>query len=307
MIATFLSDYFDETNCSPKVLEGIRSCLSQTFKLMDLIDISHSPAIAAVLQCAKISVPKKVFQLPKWNLLLVLNHLLDPPYEPICDISFKHLTWKTCFLVSLATAARCSEIHALSYSGTSHSKNWGSVWLTPNLLFLAKNQSSYQTLDRRSYQLHSLQHFAGPDLPERRLCPVRALRLYMAKTEMRRSKQGQRNLFISINPSRSEEISKSAVSHWLRQLIVEAHTQPSNKSVSISRGTPHEIRAIASSFAFHHSLGLSDLLQTCTWKSDNVFTSFYLRDVASQFPTFKGFPPCVVAQRVFHPPSDKSV
>ena len=300
MISTFLSDYHDETHCSPKVLEGIRSCLSQTFKLLDLIDISHSPAIAAVLQNAKIAVPKKVFQLPKWNLLLVLNHLMQAPYEPICDISFKHLTWKTCFLVSLATAARCSEVHALSFASTSHSRNWSSVWVSPNLHFLAKNQSSHSTLDRRSFQIPSLQTFAGPDLPERKLCPVRALRLYLAKTAIRRAKQKQRNLFISVNPKRSEEISKSTISHWLRQLIVEAHTQPSDASQVLAKATPHEVRAIASSLAFHHSLSLTDLLHTCTWKSDNVFTSFYLRDVATQFPSFKGFPPCVVAQRVLH-------
>ena len=200
--------------------------------------------------------------------------------------------------MSLATAARASEVHALSFSATSHSRDWQTVWVSPNLHFLAKNQSSFASQDRRSFTIKSLQSIAGPDLPERKLCPVRALRLYLAKTALRRQKQKQRNLFLSINPSRTEEISKSTISQWLRQVILEAHTSPSSHNVTISRATPHEIRAIASSIAFYHSLALSDILQACTWKSDNVFTSYYLRDVASQFNEFKGFPPCVVAQKV---------
>ena len=268
------------------------------FKLLDMLDISTEPSITAVLQAAKLTMPKKIFQLPKWNLLLVLNHLMRFPYEPICDISFKHLTWKTCFLLSLATAARASEVHALSFASTSHSRNWSTVWVSPNLHFLAKNQPSFNSKDRRTFAVKSLQSVAGPDLPERTLCPVRALRLYLAKTSLRRQKQKQRNLFISINPSRKEEISKASISQWLRQVIVEAHSSPSSQDLTISRACPHEVRAIASSLAFHHSLALSDILASCTWKSDNVFTSYYLRDVASQFHDFKGFPPCVVAQQV---------
>ena len=50
--------------------------------------------------------------LPKWNLSDVLNVLTKAPFEPMKDTDLKHLTLKTAFLLLLASAERCSEIHA---------------------------------------------------------------------------------------------------------------------------------------------------------------------------------------------------
>ena len=53
---------------------------------------------------------------PKWKIDIVLDYLL---LQDMCDMdnmSLEDLTRKTVFLVSLATAWRVSEIHALSRS-----------------------------------------------------------------------------------------------------------------------------------------------------------------------------------------------
>ena len=42
----------------------------------------------------------------------------------------------------------------------------------------------------------------------------------------------------------------------------------------------HKVRAISASTAFHKNIGITELLTNCTWKNHNVFTNFYLRDVA---------------------------
>ena len=89
--------------------------------------------------------------------------LMVPPYEPICDISMREFTLKTCFLLAIAMAARCSELHAISYSLLSHTPGWTTVWLQPNVHFWAKNQSSRDPSQQRSFQVKSLCDFAGPD------------------------------------------------------------------------------------------------------------------------------------------------
>ena len=53
---------------------------------------------------------------PQWSLALVLRVLREAPFEPMDSISFKALTFKTVFLLALASGRRRSEIHALGVS-----------------------------------------------------------------------------------------------------------------------------------------------------------------------------------------------
>ena len=298
MIADFLIFLYEKEKLKPQTIAGVKSCLSQAFNLCGVLDITNDIHLAALLRNFTIECPAERFDTPKWNLALVLNMLLSEPFEPIYSIDLKHLTYKTVFLVALASAARTSELHSVTAAGLSHSVGWSKVWLRPSLSFLAKNQSSRDIDQRRKFIIPSLQDFTGPDLPERKLCPIRALRMYLAKTEKRRSKQKQKALFISINPNRSKDISKSAIAMWLRNTIKLAHSNCSDHQAQLVSARPHEIRAVASSVAFDRSLALSQIMQTCTWKSNNCFTSFYLCDMSVQFPDHFALNPCVAAGMV---------
>ena len=298
MLADYLNYLFDVQHYKPQAIAGVKSCLSQAFLLAGVLDVTQNPQLSALLKNFSLTCPVERFQHPKWNLNLVLALLMRPPYEPICDISMKNLTLKTCFLLALATAARSSELHAISYNLLSHSPDWSQVWLQPHIHFLAKNQTSREPGQSRQFLVRSLVDFAGPDLPERKLCPVRALRLYLAKTDLRRRKQKQKSLFISLRPTRGKEISKSCIAMWLRMIIKEAHSSCTDSDMKFARASVHEVRAIGSSLAYSHSLALSDILSNCTWKSESCFTTFYLRDVSRQFPTHTAFQPCVAAGKV---------
>ena len=59
--------------------------------------------------------PRVTPVLPQWDLGIVLEALSKPPYEPLREASFKHLTLKTVFLLAMASAGRCSELHALRF------------------------------------------------------------------------------------------------------------------------------------------------------------------------------------------------
>jgi hypothetical protein len=50
---------------------------------------------------------------PRWDLNLVLNALIEDPYEPLSKASLRDLTLKTIFLVAIISARRGCELQAL--------------------------------------------------------------------------------------------------------------------------------------------------------------------------------------------------
>ena len=62
-------------------------------------------------------------------------------------------------------------------------------------------------------------------------------------------------------------------------------TSPSTASSSFSSSRPwsslcaHGVRGVAASWAFHRNAPLSSILESATWSSAFVFTSFYISDV----------------------------
>ena len=82
---------------------------------------------------------------PKWDLSWVLVCLQKPPFEPLDKASKFHVTIKTAFLLALATAKRCSEIHALAMDSQHlrFNQSDGSVSLILKSGFLAKKPASF--------------------------------------------------------------------------------------------------------------------------------------------------------------------
>ena len=55
---------------------------------------------------------------------MVLNFICQTLFEPISGADLKFVTWKTVFLVTLAMAARASEVHALSFKELAFDEGW---------------------------------------------------------------------------------------------------------------------------------------------------------------------------------------
>ena len=84
--------------------------------------------------------PKGRRGIPSWNLSLVLHQLYKAPFEPISEVSLKHLTFKTVFLLALGSGKHRSEIHAWQNKNIRHQSDWSKVSLYPSPSFLSKNQ-----------------------------------------------------------------------------------------------------------------------------------------------------------------------
>ncbi len=51
--------------------------------------------------------------MPPWDLQCILVALGEDRFEPLRQVDMEHLTYKTLFLVALASAWRISELHAV--------------------------------------------------------------------------------------------------------------------------------------------------------------------------------------------------
>ena len=188
------------------------------------------------------------------------------------------------FLLALATAKRVGELQALSSVVTFVG---GDACLSYVSEFVAKSESLTCSIPR-SFLVKSLSDFAAGLDDDLLLCPVRALRVYLDKTCP--LAPVRHRLFVSPRwPSRA--LSKDAVSFFLRDVITAAGAaRPEVGSVRA-----HDIRGVSTSVAFHHNWSVSTVLESATWSSSLVFSSFYLRDIQHEYDGIRSLGPFVAA------------
>ena len=138
-------------------------------------------------------------------------------HEPLKQSCLKHLTFKTTFLVFLASGKRFSMVHALSGLPSDMAfEPDGSMSLHFLPHFLAKSQLPGSPSPVIS--VRSLSSVLAPDDEGHLLCPVRALRAYRKRMESFRSKR--RSLLLSWNKNYRYDIRRSTVSRRLREICL---------------------------------------------------------------------------------------
>jgi integrase len=236
-------------------------------------------------------------QVPEWSLTLVLEGLRKPPFEPIqlCDMT--HLTYKTAFLLALATGRRVSELHAIELSRLSWPDNKRFVTCRVSPSFVAKNQIAGDSLVVQPFKIKALSQYLSHGMEEDlKLCPVRALFEYIRRTKALDLRRGKTLLFVSFRSSLKTEISKVTLSNWIKTTIRITHEEAKSNVRDKHRIKAHQVRAIATSAAFYHSHSLHDVLQAGTWANHDTFTSYYLQDLAEFNDEFYRIGPFMAGQ-----------
>ena len=73
--------------------------------------------------------------------------------------------------------------------------------------------------------------------------------------------------------------STNAVSFFLGEVLAAARAaRPQVGSL-----WAHEVRSVSTSVAFHRHWSVTSVLESATWASSSVFSSFYLRDIQHEF------------------------
>ena len=195
-LADFLVFLFDERKLSVSTIKGYRSMISHTLSFRHRSSVCSDPMISELIRGFELKRPVSRSLTPKWDLACVLWSLTKTPYEPLEQASLTFLTWKTVFLLTLASAKRRSEIHALSVEDGHIRFNAadGSVTLLCQSGFLAKTQ--LPSVAPTAFTIPSLARTCGQDDPDRLLCPVRALRFYLSRVKSLRGRR--KRLFIPV-------------------------------------------------------------------------------------------------------------
>ena len=248
-----------------------------------LPSLSTHPVLRDLLRSFCLESAERQLRPPAWDLSLVVRYLNTSAFEPLSVAPLRALTQKVLFLLALATAKRVGELQALSSVVTFVH---GDACLSYVPQFVAKSESLTRSIPH-SFLVQSLSDFAA-GLDDLLLCPVRALRIYLDRIA---SLAPLRHcLFVSPRrPSRS--LSKNAVSFFLRDVISSAGAS----RPEVGRLRAHDVRSVSTSVAFHRNWSVSAVLESTTWSSSSVFSSFYLRDLQHEYDGILSLGPFVAA------------
>ena len=278
-IADFFTYLFNEKSLKPTTIAGYRTAIADHLGPAR-IEISHSFQLNRLISSFHRDRPVKDRSIPSWHLSLVLLALTKPPFEPLKDAALKILTFKTVFLMTLASGGRRGEVHAWTFKSLKHKTGWKEVTVAPSSVFLAKNQlasdgPSIVQLVVIPALKPTLDHSLSEDMT---LCPVRSLRYYIDKTKDLRV--GKHLLFISFKNGFSGDIQRSTISSWIKQTVMLAYQGSGLETQNLSKVKAHDVRSMAASLAFKGGVSLDQILGACFWKSHTTFTNFYLKDMA---------------------------
>ena len=247
LVADFLLHLFEEKKLSTGSIEGYKTAIAQLCKYSGA-KIAESQELKDLIQSFKRDRPKASRAVPKWDLSLVLSLLARKPYEPLEEADLKWVTLKTVFLVALATGRRRSELHALVKSKVLFKEKQNLYLLGLDPSFLAKNQLADDISEKFKFiEIKSLKSFLGEDPV---YDPVRALTIYLKKSEPMRS-DSQKKLFISFLEGKRSDIHANTISAWLKSVISQAYKDVhlNNELQTKLNVKAHDVRALASSWA----------------------------------------------------------
>ena len=171
-------------------------------------------------------------------------------FEPLEEAPIKYVTWKTVFLLALASGKRRSEIHAWTLDGLLCLGDWDQIQLTPSPSFIAKNQLAKEGIQAVSPvvipTLKTTQNNSNEDIL---LCPVRALSIYLKLTSELR--QDKILLFVSYKQGHSKDIQCSPISSWIKNTIKFCYSRVGDLDMDRLGVKAYDVRAFAASKAFY--------------------------------------------------------
>ena len=299
VIADFLLMLFRERNLAPGTIAGYRSALASVFSFLGRQEVSSSSSLSALIRGFNLDRPRVKQLAPHWNLAFVLDSLTRAPYEPLGEASLKFLTFKTVFLMALASGRRRSEVHAFSSlpSCLRWSRGYSAVSLVTDPAFLAKNQ--VPGFSPEPVRIPSLSSVVGSSDSDRLLCPCRALRFYLDKTKGGRGSRSR--LFLPIKQGQ-HGISAQSISRWICEVIRYAYDHSEEGVRGQFKVRAHEIRALATSWALLTGSSFQEVMSAAFWRGQTTFTDHYLRSLASVSDDLFSLGPLVVAQSLAVPP-----
>ncbi|XP_068091948.1 uncharacterized protein [Hyperolius riggenbachi] len=237
--------------------------------------LALDPLVIRFMKSVERSRPIVKKSCPRWDLSLVLNVLMEEPFEPLEEISLRNLTIKTIFLVAITSAKRVSELEALSSDEQFCSIFEDRVILKTVTDFLPKVSS----VSNRGQEI-ILPTFCNKAVHPKekqwhKLDVRRCLLIYLKRVKQLRKTD---RLFVNFTGNKvGEKMTKASIARWLKVCIEEAYKL--RQLESPKEITAHSTRAMATSWAYRAGASASEICRAATWRSVNTFVRHYRLDL----------------------------
>ena len=184
---------------------------------------------------------------PSWSLDEAL-HSLERVRIANSDQSSRFM--KASFLLSIASSNRVSELAAIDRGSIVFRQHSVALPVKPGFIF--KNQA----------QDHAPSEIEIPDLPGSTLCPVDALKAYLADT----ASSKEESLFL--HPKSGNPLNARTLAHFLTKAVTWL--------IPNSNPRGHDPRKLSTSKAFMEGVSASQIVAAGSWRSSNTFSKRYL-------------------------------
>ena len=243
---------------APATVTTYKAALARPLKLAFNVDVSDAPFGDFVKGLYNIR-PSKPLGNIQWSLDRALSLLLSNRFQqnPSVIDSF----YMSVFLLALATGNRVSEIHALLREDQFLEFSSSGVLLSPNPNFLAKNESPS---NRRSPIF--IPRLSNEDGSPHPLCPVNSLSVYLSLTARTRSFK------LFVDPRDLSDLSIHKLRLYLCKFIRISNPGSFPKT--------HDLRKLATSYAFFNHMSSNELCDVVGWSSIRVFYKHYLKRIS---------------------------
>ena len=259
-----------------------KASIYSVLKLLNPPTAIQESTLHNVIRRMNILRPREQEVLLRWHRSVVLKGLMKPPFAingTDRHISLELLSYKTAFLVALASGARGSELvalsrasHNLEFTTLASGAKQVSIRMVPK--FIPKNQRP--EIIPEPIKFPGMAHLF-PNEPERLLCPVWALGLYIVKSAERAQNDPLEKLFVRFTPE--TQLFTTHFRRWVAETIRLTYENSSQSDLPKIRA--HDVRGISASIAFYRNTPLKELCGLIGWKSSNVFVCHYLRDMVA--------------------------
>ncbi len=269
VVLSFLQDGL-ERRLSPSTLKVYVAAIAAHHDAVNGKSVGKHDLVVRFLRGARRLNPPCPHLVPSWDLPSVLAALKEEPFEPLQTVELKFLSLKTVLLTALASVKRVGDLQAFSVDdsclefGLAESH----VVLRPRPGYVPKVPTT--PFRDQVVNLQALpREEADPAIAL--LCPVRALRVYVDRTQSFRTSD---QLFVCFGgQQKGKAVSKQRLAHWIVEAIVLAYQA---RRLPCPLGVrAHSTRGVASSWALARGASIADICRAAGWAAPNMFARFY--------------------------------
>jgi hypothetical protein len=228
------------------------------------------PIVQKFMKGALLRYPPQRDLVPPWDLPEVLDALAKAPFEPIETIPLKLLSFKTAFLVAIASAGRTGELKAFDRRPLYCTISARGVVLRVPQAFRPKVVRPENIA--RTMEFAPIQSEEG-ELDERskNVCVCRVVAEYIRRTNPVLH-ENTTQLFVTFQKGRQgRPASKITIASWIKGCVIEAYKEKENQP----HVKAHSTRKQSTTWAALKRISLKDICQMATWMSPNVFIKHY--------------------------------